>query len=262
MTKSLFSLFKKAPSTLSVGEVPKHVAMIMDGNGRWAAARGLKRLEGHKAGAKTVRTVVEECRRLGVRYLTLYTFSSENWRRPKEEVSGLMGLLARYLESELKLMLDNGIRLRAIGDRSLLSPQIVEILERVEEQTRNHQGMDLVLALSYGGRQEILNSAKFLAEKVKNGELSVDQIDEEHFRAGLYSPDVPDPDLLIRTGGEMRVSNFLLWQVAYSEIVVTEKKWPEFSREDLLECFNLFSTRQRRYGLTGEQINEGEEAFN
>jgi undecaprenyl diphosphate synthase len=192
--------------------------------------------------------IVEECRRMGVRYLTLFAFSSENWERPHEEVSGLMKLFHRYLESELELMLKNGVRLRAIGDRSKLPKAVVELLERNEEATKNLEGMDLILALSYGGRQEIVQAAKRLVEDVTAGRLAADQISENDLRMRLYAPDIPDPDLLIRSSGEFRISNFLLWQLAYTEIVVVPELWPDFTKESLLRCLSEFAGRERRFG--------------
>ena len=226
----------------------------MDGNGRWAKKRFLPRVEGHRNGAKTVRMVVEESRRLGVRYLTLFTFSSENWDRPKEEVESLMKLFAQYLESELELLCTNGIRLRSIGEKSKLPLDVQEILARNEEATKDNTGMDLILAISYGGREEILNAVKQVALDVQAGTLSVDSLSERDFRNRLYAPDVPDPDLLIRTSAENRISNFLLWQLAYSEIVVTTALWPEFSKTEYHRCLNEFAGRERRFGKTSDQL--------
>ncbi len=236
--------------------VPAHVAFIMDGNGRWAQARHLPRVEGHRAGAKTVRMVVEESRRLGIRYITLFAFSSENWGRPEGEVSALMKLFAHYLESELDLLLKNGIRLRAIGDLERLPPAVRESLRRNEERTKSEVGMDLILAVSYGSRQEITQAVRTIASRVKDGELEVEDITPETVRGALYAPDVPDPELLIRTSLENRISNFLLWQLAYSEIVVSPLYWPEFSKEEFARCLSDFSKRSRRFGLTKEQIEE------
>ncbi len=236
--------------------VPQHIAFIMDGNGRWARSRFLPRVEGHRAGAKTVRMVVEECRRLGVRYLTLFSFSTENWGRPEEEVGALMHLLRHHLMSELTQLSETGIRLRAIGDLSRLPAQVRDALDSCAEQTKDNTGMDLMLALSYGGRDEIVNAARCVARQVADGSLSPEQIDEKVFSSFLYSPDVPDPDLLIRTGNEWRISNFLLWQLAYSEIVVSPLHWPAFSKDELYRCLSEFGARERRFGLTGEQIKK------
>jgi undecaprenyl diphosphate synthase len=234
--------------------VPSHVAIIMDGNGRWAKQRLFPRIEGHRAGAKAVRMVVEESRRLGIRYLTLFSFSTENWLRPKEEVSALMRLFCQYVESERDLLLKHSIRLRAIGDRSRLPSDVRESLERVEAETRGGSEMQLILALSYGGRDEIAAAARALAERVKRGEIQPEDITPELVSSCMYAPDVPDPDLLIRTSDEFRISNFLLWQLAYSEIVVTKCFWPAFSKEEFARCLEEYSGRKRRFGLTDEQI--------
>jgi len=247
----------EVPADASEGEVnlPRHIAVIMDGNGRWARQRHLPRIEGHRAGAKTVRMVVEECRRLGVRYLTLFTFSSENWNRPLDEVSALMKLLEGYLRSELAKLIENGIRLRAIGDLSRLPPSSRAMLLENIEKTENLEGMQLILAISYGGREEIISAARRLAEKARDNELQPDEINESLFAGALYAPDIPDPDLLIRTSGELRVSNFLLWQIAYTEMIVSPLYWPEFSKEEFHRCIAEYEKRERRFGLTGEQIS-------
>lgn len=239
---------------LTAQSIPTHVAIIMDGNGRWAKSRSLGRLAGHRAGAKTVRTIVEESRRLGIRYLTLYAFSTENWGRPEEEVSGLMSLLIEHLRSELNTLTKNNIRLRAIGSMELLPQQVSNVLKDVIEQTKNNVGMDLILALSYGGRDEILSATKKIAEKVSSGQLSASDISAETFKQYLYAPDVPDPEVLIRTSNEYRVSNFLLWQIAYSELVITKVSWPDFTAADYRACLLEFAARTRRYGLTDEQV--------
>ena len=236
--------------------VPKHIAIIMDGNGRWAKGRGLPRIEGHRQGAKTVRMVVEECRKIGVQHLTLFAFSTENWNRPGAEVTGLMKLFEQYLESELEKLLKNDIRLRAMGDLSKLPKGVRGLLERNQERTKDLTGMELILAVSYGGRDEITNAAKQIAEKIKSGELDPSQITEKVFAENLYLSDLPDPDLLIRTSDENRISNFLLWQLAYSEIVVTPVLWPDFSKEEFFKCLEIYSRRSRRFGLTEEQIND------
>jgi undecaprenyl diphosphate synthase len=235
--------------------IPRHLAIIMDGNGRWARGRFLPRIEGHRAGAKTVRMVVEESRRLGVQYLTLFTFSTENWQRPPEEVSSLMLLFRQYLASELKTLAANGIRLRALGDLGKLSPATQDALRRAEEATAHLDGMELLLAISYGGREELVSMARRIAEEVKAGVLDPAAVDESVVRGRLYAPDVPDPDLLIRTSDENRISNFLLWQLAYSEIVVSPQFWPGFSKEEYHRCLREFSGRKRRFGLTDEQLD-------
>ena len=240
--------------------IPRHLAIIMDGNGRWAQERSLRRLEGHRAGGKTVRMIVEESRRLGIRYLTLFSFSTENWLRPEEEVSGLMSLFLSYLESEVDLLLKNQVRLRAIGDLARLPAKVRDMLNRVMEQTRSMEGMDLVLAVSYGGRDEIVSAARTLARRAAQGELNPDAIDAAMVGSCLYAPDIPDPDLLLRTSNEFRISNFLLWQLAYTEIVVSPLRWPEFSKDEFYRCLSEFAARDRRFGLTGEQLAAGRPA--
>lgn len=228
----------------------------MDGNGRWAKKRFLPRVEGHRAGAKTVRMVVEESRRLGIRYLTLFTFSSENWNRPKAEVAALMQLFKTYLEKELELLTKNNIRLRAIGNLERLPQDVRETLSSVSKQTEKFDGMDLILAVSYGGREEIVYAARQLAQRAAAKQLDPEQIDENCFRQSLYAPDIPDPDVLIRSSDENRISNFLLWQLAYSEIIVTPVLWPDFDREEFLRCLQEYAGRNRRFGLTDEQLAE------
>jgi len=243
--------------------VPRHVAIIMDGNGRWASARGFPRIEGHRAGVKSVRATVEEARRLGVRYLTLFCFSTENWGRPEQEVSTLMRLLHKHLDGELELMLKNQIRLRAIGNLGLLPDFVRRSLQEKEDRTRNMSGMDLVLAISYGGREEILQAVRSIVRDVAQGKILLPSgddlqgvITEEDFGSRLYAADIPDPELLIRTSGENRISNFLLWQLAYTEIVVSPVYWPDFGKEELSRCLREFSQRTRRFGLTDEQMSD------
>lgn len=234
--------------------LPRHLAVIMDGNGRWAKKRFLPRLEGHRNGAKTVRMVVEEARRLGIRHLTLFAFSTENWRRPEEEVGGLMHLFVQHLESELELLLRNDIRLRAMGNLSRLPGPVRDLLTRNEERTKNLTGMDLILAVSYGGRDELVQGFRKLGRAIQSGDLDPEMITEESISGSLYLPDVPDPDLLIRTSDETRISNFLLWQLAYAEIVVSPQLWPDFSRDEFYRCLHVFAGRNRRFGLTQEQV--------
>jgi undecaprenyl diphosphate synthase len=238
--------------------LPRHVAIIMDGNGRWAEEQGLPRLEGHKAGAKSVRDITTYARERGIRYLTLYAFSSENWGRPDGEVSGLMDLLREYLVDERKTLLDNGIELSTIGDTNRLPLPVRLLLEDVMKATRGATGMRLTLALSYGGRDEIVRAAKRLALAVDRGDLGVDEIDPERFERELYTQDLPDPDLLIRTSGEQRISNFLLWQLAYSELYFTGVPWPAFTRQTFDDALATFGGRERRYGLTSAQLEAGE----
>ena len=227
---------------------PEHVAIIMDGNGRWAEARGLTRFHGHSEGAKSARTAVESAIKYKVRYLTLYSFSSENWKRPQTEINDLMGLLRSYLENEMKTLVENGIRLRVIGERADLGEDIVQLIQRCEEITSKNKILDLFIALSYGGRYEITEAARQLAIKVKDGNIESTDINEEIFSKHLYTWGVPDPDLIIRTSGEKRVSNFLLWQLAYSELVFSDTLWPDFSENDFKKALSEFSLRDRRFG--------------
>jgi undecaprenyl diphosphate synthase len=225
-----------------------HIAIIMDGNGRWAKERGLPRAEGHRAGAESIREVTEACIELGVKYLTLYAFSSENWNRPQNEVDGLMKLLDRFLDEKASELDKQNIRLQAIGDLDRLPAATRKRLDRIQEQTKNHQTMTLVLALSYGAREEITAAVRSIAKAVVAGEISLEEIDPELFSNHLYTKDIPDPDLLIRTSGEMRISNFLLWQISYSEIVIVKKMWPDFRQGDLFAAVEEYNKRHRRFG--------------
>ena len=234
--------------------VPAHIAIIMDSNGRWAKDKGLHRLEGHREGAKSVRRVVEECRRQGVKFLTLYAFSSENWLRPTKEVAGLMRLFAHYLKNEKEKLRNNGVRLRSIGDIENLPPPVQNELISTEKYTAQCEDMQLVLAVSYGGRDEIVRAVRKIVQYAKQKELEQSAIDQEFFKGFLYAPDIPDPDLLIRTSSESRVSNFLLWQIAYSEIIVSDVLWPDFGEKEIQEAIIEFNNRERRFGLTGEQL--------
>ncbi|MBN1300876.1 MAG: isoprenyl transferase [Melioribacteraceae bacterium] len=235
------------------GNIPKHIAIIMDGNGRWAKRKGLPRVAGHQRGIETVREIVEACISLGVDYLTLYTFSTENWKRPKDEVSTLMRLIVKSLRDETDELHANNIRLTTIGDISKLPDIVREELNDAFEKTRNNTKMVLNLALSYSGRWEITEAVKNIAELVKKG-LDTSDITEELISNNLTTKNIPDPDLLIRSGGELRVSNFLLWQIAYSEIFVTNILWPEFNYSTLLDAVNDFQNRERRFGLVSEQL--------
>ncbi len=237
-----------APATLPNHRMPRHVAIIMDGNGRWAKARGLPRIAGHRRGTDAVRQVVKGAAELGIRYLTLYGFSSENWKRPLAEVDDLMGLLRRFLQSEIAELDKSGVRLRVIGERSRLSPDIVRLIGDAEDLTRRHDQLTLTLAISYGGRQEIVAAARRLASDFAAGGTDPESIDEDRFADCLLTADMPDPDLVIRTSGEQRISNFLLWQSAYSELVFTDKLWPDFSVGDLAEAIREYQRRDRRYG--------------
>ena len=231
-------------------EPPVHVAIIMDGNGRWAKARGLPRTAGHKKGVEAVRSTVQAARDLGIGYLTIFSFSSENWRRPESEVSDLMGLLRFYLRSEIAELHKGGIRLRVIGDRGRLSPDIVRMIENAEELTAGNTTMTLVVALSYGSRQEIVTAARRLAEEAVAGRLDPAAIDEAAMTARLFTVDIPDPDLVIRTSGEQRLGNFLMWQSAYAELVFTDTLWPDFTKRDLEAAIEEFHRRERRFGAT------------
>jgi undecaprenyl diphosphate synthase len=228
--------------------MPLHVAVIMDGNGRWARRRLLNRLRGHEAGAETVRRIVRASRETGIAYLTLYAFSTENWQRPTTEVTGLMGLLERFLDGEAAGLMENNIRLRTIGQRQRLPAGVRAALERAIEATAANDGMTLILALSYGGRDEIVAMARDLAREAAAGRLDADRIDAHTVAAHLSTAGIPDPDLLIRTSGEMRISNFLLWQIAYAEIFFTDTLWPDFSREEFLSILGAYQRRERRFG--------------
>ena len=239
---------------LDLQRLPQHVAVIMDGNGRWAQQRGLSRIEGHKRGKDSVRAVVETSRRLGIKYLSLFAFSTENWNRPRREVSALMGLLRRYLRSELRKMMRNEIRLRVIGDLGRLPSVLQNDLQATIEATKENRCMTVVLAVSYSGRDDIVQAARALARDVQQGGLTPEQIDETVFGGYLHTADIPDPDLLIRTSGEMRISNFFLWQSAYTEIYVTDTLWPDFREPQFLEALVQFQQRERRFGrVTAEQ---------
>ena len=237
--------------------VPRHVAIIMDGNGRWAEARGLSRNEGHRQGLETVREVVRAAGDLGVDVLTLYAFSLENWNRPQAEVAELMRLLDHYLEVELEEVIANDIRVRVIGRLDRIPPSVRRRVEDAVERTRDARGRTLVFALSYGGRQEIVDAAKRLVRDAELGRLDAEHLDEKTFADYLYAPDLPDPDLMIRTGAESRVSNFLLWQIAYAEIYTTDVMWPDFRKENLAEALRDYQQRERRFGLTGAQVRGG-----
>ncbi len=237
-------------------KVPAHVAIIMDGNGRWAESRGLPRVRGHEEGAESVRAVTRACRELGVSALTLYSFSTENWLRPEDEVGALMGLLARYLVQERREILDNGIRLNAVGQLERLPVAVRAALKELMHASRDNRQMVLTLALSYGSRHEITEAARALAKKCATGRMRPDQVNEAALAAELQTAGLPDPDLLIRTSGEMRISNFMLWQLAYAEIYVTEVAWPAFRRPELEAAFVDFANRERRFGKTGKQLRE------
>jgi undecaprenyl diphosphate synthase len=242
---------------LSKEKLPRHLAIIMDGNGRWAEKRSLDRIAGHQQGAETVRTIVQDCRRIGIPYLTLFAFSSENWSRPREEVDALMFLLREFLLSELKEMLGHGIRLQAIGDLPRLPKEVNVVLNDAIKQTAGETGMTLTLALSYGGRDDILQAIRRLMVLCREGNLSPEELNENLFSKYLWTTHLPEPDLLIRTSGELRVSNFFLWQLAYTEIYVTSTLWPDFRSEELIQALLDYQERERRFGLTSDQIKNG-----
>jgi undecaprenyl diphosphate synthase len=233
---------------------PRHIAIIMDGNGRWARRRSLPRISGHRRGIEVARDTVTACRELGVKHLTLYVFSRENWNRPVAEVKMLMGLLEKHLKIEARNMIKNNIRFRAIGNIAELPDRVRKVIKRVEDETKDNDGMVLNLALSYSGREEIVGACRAVLKTVAEGKLNVDEISEQTFQRFLYTAGTPDPDLLIRTSGERRISNFLLWQLAYTEIYVTDVLWPDFTRERLVMAIRDFQSRERRFGLTGEQV--------
>jgi undecaprenyl diphosphate synthase len=235
--------------------LPKHIAIIMDGNGRWAKKKLLNRISGHMKGVDAVREVVTTCRELGIKILTLYAFSIENWRRPKEEVKALMGLLKDYLLKERQEMIQNNIRLSAIGRLEDLPPDVQATLQETMRITKDCNGMILNLALSYGGRSEIIHAVEGIVSDFQKGKITPQEISPERFSHYLWTWGIPDPDLLIRTSGEFRISNFLLWQIAYTELYVTETLWPDFDRKELLKAIADYQSRERRFGLTSEQLN-------
>ena len=235
--------------------IPQHIAIIMDGNGRWARKRSLERSAGHIEGVNTVRRITTAASELGVKYLTLYTFSTENWNRPKEEVDILMSLIVSAIERETPDLIKNGVQLRVIGDMSRVPDEARERLERCIKETSQGTGLILILAISYSARWEITQAVNRISQKVLDGLLDIDRIDHDIVSSHLETAEYPDPDLLIRTGGDMRVSNFLLWQIAYTEIFVTHKYWPDFNKSDLEEAIHEFNKRERRFGLTGDQVS-------
>lgn len=236
---------------MQLDNVPGHIAIIMDGNGRWAKQKGLPRVAGHAQGANTVRVVIEACIKLGVKALTLYAFSTENWKRPKNEVDALMSMLKDNLNKELPLLKKNNIRFNTIGDIKVFPQDIQDSIRNVKQETSANNVLILTLALNYGSRYEILNAVKNIAIDFEGKKIDIQKIDEKLFSSYLYTKDLPELDLLIRTSGEMRLSNFLLWQASYSEIYITKKLWPDFTKEDLEAAINEFSKRQRRFGDIG-----------
>jgi undecaprenyl diphosphate synthase len=237
----------KIPGTPAIA-VPRHVAIIMDGNGRWAAARGLPRVEGHRRGVEAVRRTVRAAADIGIQYLTIFSFSAENWTRPPSEIGELMALLRRFIRNDLAELHRAGVRVRVIGEREGLTPDIARLLSEAEELTRENDGLTLVVAFNYGARQEIVRAARRLAEEVAAGTMTAGDIDLDRFARLLHAPDVPDPDLIIRTSGEQRLSNFLLWQSAYSELVFVPTHWPDFDRAALESAIHEYRQRERRFG--------------
>ncbi len=239
---------------LAQGRIPRHVAIIMDGNGRWARRRGMPRIAGHRAGVESVRRVVSACGDHGVEVLTLFAFSSENWKRPQQEVGLLMELFLTVLKKEVKKLHRNNVRLKVVGAREAFSEKLQERIRIAENLTRDNDGLTLVIAANYGGRWDVTQAARQLAEQVARGELKPEQIDERRLGEHLAVADLPEPDLFIRTGGEQRISNFLLWQLAYTELYFTDVLWPDFDREQFELALRSFAGRQRRFGRTGEQV--------
>ena len=234
--------------------IPKHVAIIMDGNGRWAKDKGLPREFGHQNGVNSVKSIVQEAYKSGIEYLTLYAFSIENWDRPSDEVSSLMSLLVSTLRDEFDEIFDKDIKLNAVGEINSLPKEVVSELEFIINKTKNNRKMNLTLALSYGGKQEIFNAVKIIADKVKNNLIELNNFDDSIINSHLYTKNLPDVDLLIRTSGEQRISNFLLWQIAYAELYFTDVYWPDFSKDDFNLALENYKSRERRFGKTSEQI--------
>lgn len=244
---------KELIEALKEKEIPRHVAIIMDGNGRWAISRGLERLVGHRAGVKRVKEVVQTVKEIGIQYLTVYAFSTENWKRPEKEVSGLMLLLVEFLNEEIDYLNAEGVRINTLGHTEALPDYAQEAIEKGKETTKENNQLVLNVALNYGARQEIVDACCQLISKVQSGQLQPDEITEDVFSSALYTQNMPDPDLLIRTSGELRLSNFLLWQVAYSEIYIVDKLWPDFTSQDLILAVSAYQKRDRRYGKIKEE---------
>lgn len=237
-------------SNINPEKLPKHVAIIMDGNGRWAKKRALNRIRGHENGINSVRDIVRTSREIGISYLTLYAFSEENWKRPKHEVDALMSLLKRFLKKELDEMLENGIRLQTIGRTGKLPEGVQRLLSETSDKTSQNKDMVLTLALSYGGRQEILDAVQKISQRIESKDLRPEEITQQTISDSLYTAEIPDPDLLIRTSGEYRISNFLLWQIAYAEIYITPTLWPDFRKEEYFSAIEAFQKRERRFGAS------------
>lgn len=239
----------------SGGNIPNHIAIIMDGNGRWAQNKNLPRAAGHKRGVETVRTMVQACINLGVKYLTLYTFSTENWKRPQKEISMLMRLMVKSLQNETNELNENNVRIITVGDTESLPKVVQDELKEAKEITKKNDALVLNLALSYSGRWEILNAVKKISQKYADGKIDLDDINEEFFAKNLTTADMPDPDLMIRSGGEHRISNFLIWQIAYSELYVSNVLWPDFKCENLIHAIEDYQNRERRFGLISQQLS-------
>jgi len=251
---------KEVESKQAGGELPRHIAIIMDGNGRWAKRRNLPRPMGHREGVKAVRRIVEACRQRGIEALTLFAFSSENWRRPKTEVGLLMDLFVRTLKKEVEQLHRNGVRMRFIGERAAFEPKLVALMDSAEAQTAENTQLTLTIAVNYGGRWDIAEAARRLASQAVAGEIRVEDIDSDLLSRETCMADLPEPDLFIRTGGEQRISNFLLWQLAYTELYFTDRLWPEFDAAALDEALVSFAGRQRRFGQTGDQVEQSRRA--
>jgi len=239
---------------ISKNKLPKHIAIIMDGNGRWAKKKGNKRIFGHKNGVKAVKETVEVAGEIGIKYLTLYAFSAENWNRPKVEVDALMSLFISAVKNETENLIKNNVRMKAIGNLESLPVSVLENLNEIIDKTKNNTGLTLILALSYSSRHEITNAVKNITKQITCGEITCENITEKMISANLYTNEFPDPELLIRTSGEYRISNFLLWQISYTELYFTDTLWPDFSREDFLKAIYNFQQRERRFGKTSEQL--------
>lgn len=244
----MFFKRKKRPESLDMNNLPKHIGVIMDGNGRWAKKRGLPRSAGHQAGADTLKKIVTECNKMGIKYITVYAFSTENWKRPKDEVDFLMNLLLSYLRDSERTLAKENVVIKAIGSRAELTEEIREQIKKTEKFTENNTGIVMNIALNYGSREEIVKAAQTLAKRAENGELKPQDITEDMISAELYTGGQPDPDLIIRTSNELRLSNFMMWQSAYSELYFTETLWPDFSIDDLHNAIIEYQSRNRRYG--------------
>ncbi len=242
---------------LEPASIPRHVAIIPDGNGRWAESRGLARNEGHSRGTEVVREIVRAAHELGIKQLTIYAFSMENWDRPQDEIDAIMGLLSRYIRHETDELEKNGVRVQTIGRLDMLSPKLQRAIRGLEKRTAGNDEMLLIFAHSYSGRSELVDAMRGIAREVESGRLDPEAIEEKDIREHLYAPDLPDPDLLIRTGVEHRISNFMLWQLAYTELWITDALWPDFTKRDLVDAIHAYQQRERRFGRTGAQVRKG-----